>query len=164
MATKNPAPTNAAAEAAESMVKPDNDNELKGDVEYYYGNSDQVSGNTVAHEFFFVLLQSAPIAHMLHLQTRSFAEHMALDTFYKEMPGLVDDLVENYQGKYGLVTQYPSAVKLPTHNNGRALLENLSAYIQLTRGQVAPDSEIQNLIDEIQSLVNSTLYKSKFLY
>lgn len=145
MATTNPVPTN------------DNDEDN------FYGASSQVSSNPVAHEFFFVLLQAAPIAHILHLQTRSFAEHMALDEFYKELPGLVDDLIENYQGKYGIVNDYPTQAKLPDAGNPMKLIHGLSVYIHQTRDHVARDSEIQNLIDEIQSLVNSTMYKLKFL-
>ena len=145
MATTNPAPSN------------DNDEDN------FYGASSQVSTNPVAAEFFFVLLQSAVIAHILHLQTRSIAEHMALDTFYKELPGLTDDLIENYQGKYGIINVYPTHAKLPDGGNPIKLITNLSAYIKLHRQGVAPDSEIQNLIDEIQSLVNSTAYKLKFL-
>lgn len=38
---------------------------------------------------------------MLHLQSRSFSEHMALNTFYSELPELADAVIEAYQGKYG---------------------------------------------------------------
>ena len=145
MATTNPVPTN------------DNDEDN------FYGASSQVSSNAVAHEFFFVLLQAAPIAHMLHLQTRSYAEHMALDEFYKELPGLVDELIENYQGKYGIVNNYPTQAKMPDAGNPIKLVTGLSVYIHSTRAHVGSDSELQNLIDEIQSLVNSTMYKLKFL-
>jgi Family of unknown function (DUF5856) len=162
MATKNPTPT--AGEATESMVKPDNDNSVKGEVESYYGNSDEVSTNAVAHEFFFVLLQAAVVAHQLHLGTRSIAEHLALDTFYKELPDLTDELIETYQGKYGLVHTYPAGVKMPDHKDARALLQNLVSYIAATRAQVAPDTYLQNQIDEIEKLAYSTLNKLKFYY
>ena len=54
------------------------------------------------------LLHSVTNAHILHFQTPSFSEHMALGTFYSEIGDLVDSLVEAYQGKYGLITRYPT--------------------------------------------------------
>jgi hypothetical protein len=135
---------------------PVNDNQVE------YGNSTEASGNAKAHEFFAMLLMAAPYAHMLHLQTRSFAEHMALGTFYEELPKLVDQLIEAYQGCYGLVMDYPTP-KLPAMDNPTAMLMGLKAYIKSNRKAVADESEIQNLIDEVCQLVDSTLYKLKFL-
>ena len=143
---------------ATNPVASANDN----DEDNYYGSSSEVSGNAQAHEFFFVLLQAAVIAHELHLNTRSIAEHLALDELYKELPGLTDDLIETYQGKYGLVMNYPTAVKMPDHNDALSLVKNLAAYIQISRGQVAPDTYLQNQIDEIEKLIYSVLNKLKF--
>ena len=44
-----------------------------------------------------------------------------------------------------------------------AFVSALSDYVASTRAAVAPDSEIQNDIDGIQSLINSTIYKLRFL-
>jgi len=143
---------------ATNPVASANDN----DEDNYYGSSSEVSSNGAAHEFFFVLLQAAVIAHQLHLNTRSIAEHLALDELYKELPGHVDELIESYQGKYGLVLDYPTQVKMPEHNDALALTKNLAAYIQARRAQVAPDTYLQNQIDEIERLVYSVLNKLKF--
>jgi hypothetical protein len=86
-----------------------------------------------------------------------------LQRFYTELPGLVDTLIEGYQGKYGLVNDYPTTVTMPESDNGVKLLESLTLFIASNRAKLATDSEIQNQIDEIQSLINSTLYKLKFL-
>jgi len=138
-----------------------NDNPADEAVEY--GNSNQTSTNKPAHEFFAVLLMAAPYAHMAHLQTRSFAEHMALGTLYEELPGLVDALIESYQGKYGLVMDYPAPSKLPPLGNPVAMVTQLNLYVDQNREKVSDDSEIQNAIDEIVTLLNSTTYKLKFL-
>ena len=76
-----------------------------------YGNSAQESNNKKATMLFSGLLFGAVYAHMLHLSTRSYAEHKALDELYTELPGLVDSLVESYQGKYGIVTDWPELPK-----------------------------------------------------
>jgi hypothetical protein len=138
-----------------------NDNPADEAVEY--GNSNQTSTNKPAHEFFAVLLMAAPYAHMAHLQTRSFAEHMALGTLYEELPDLVDALIESYQGKYGLVMDYPAPSKLPPLGNPVAMVTQLNLYVDQNREKVSDDSEIQNAIDEIVTLLNSTTYKLKFL-
>ncbi len=138
-----------------------NDNPADEAVEY--GNSNHTSTNKPAHEFFAVLLMAAPYAHMAHLQTRSFAEHMALGTLYEELPDLVDALIESYQGKYGLVMDYPAPAKLPPLGNPVAMVTQLNLYVDQNREKVSDDSEIQNAIDEIVTLLNSTTYKLKFL-
>ena len=120
------------------------------------------SQNDVAAEFFITLLHAATSGHVLHLQTRSFAQHMALDGFYKELPELVDELIEAYQGKYGLVMEYPSGYSVPM-TAPIDFLSAMSDYVAGTRASVAADSELQNLIDEIMQLIDSTLYKLRFL-
>jgi Family of unknown function (DUF5856) len=147
--------TNAAAMLA------GNDNPADEAVEY--GNSAQTNTNKKASEFFSVLLQAAVVAHILHLQARSFAEHMALDTLYSELPGLTDSLIESYQGKYGLVMDYPPKPPMPAATNCVAFVTGLNKYIDDVRLEVSDDSEHQNAIDEIVTLLNSTTYKLKFL-
>lgn len=128
-----------------------------------YGNSTHANDNADASEFFSVLLAAAPVAHMLHLQTRSFAEHMALDALYSELPGLTDTLIESYQGKYGIVMDYPMPPPLPVSKNPVAFVTGLNKYIDGQRAAVSDDSEIQNSIDEIVTLLDQTTYKLKFL-
>ena len=53
-----------------------------------------------------MLLHSKTQAHVFHLQTNSFAEHMALAGYYGGIDDLVDGLVESYQGKYGIISGY----------------------------------------------------------
>lgn len=122
----------------------------------------EVSANPTAAEFFGTLLHAATSGHILHLQTRSYAQHKALDDFYSALPDLADAIIEAYQGKYGLVLDYPSGYEAPSG----APIEFVSAlgdYIAAARGSIAPDSEIQNLIDEVAALVDSTIYKLRFL-
>jgi Family of unknown function (DUF5856) len=120
------------------------------------------SENTKAAEFFVTLLHAATSAHILHLQSRSYSQHQALGGLYGELPDLVDAAVESYQGKYGLISSYPGGYAVPT---GEAIgfVSALSDYVIANRATVASDSEIQNAIDEIQALINSTIYKLRFL-
>lgn len=112
----------------------------------------------IAAEFFKALLDAVTTAHLLHLQSRSYSQHQALGSFYEELTDLADGVIESYQGKYGIVTDYPMG---PSQPNGDpiAFITQLSDYVRTTRAAVASDSEIQNDIDTIQSLIDSTLYK-----
>jgi hypothetical protein len=115
-------------------------------------------------EFILTLLHAATNTHILHLQTKSFAEHMALNEFYQALPDLVDAVVEATQGRYGQIIEYPVQYYAPA-KNGLEELEMLKDYVDEERHKegIPQDSEIQNLIDEIASQIDSTLYKLRFL-
>ena len=102
-------------------------------------------------------------AHNAHLMTTSYAQHMALNTFYDEMPDLVDDLVESYQGIYGIVEDKPN-VTMPS-GGMVPILTQLRKWIMSNRDSigVTDDTELQNDIDAIVSLINRTMYKLKNL-
>lgn len=108
------------------------------------------------------LLHAATSGHILHFQTRSYSQHMALDGFYSALPGLVDDVVEAYQGKYGLILDYPDGYSLPS-GQPVEFVSALGDFVTSNRGNVGADSELQNLIDEIMELIDSTIYKLRFL-
>lgn len=110
------------------------------------------------------LMHSRTQAHTFHLQTPSFAEHKALNDYYDGIVDLVDGFVESYQGKYGIINDYVS-FSLMNYTNKQQVIqyfEALSATICEIRKTIT-DSYLDNQIDEILKLVNSTLYKLKYL-
>ena len=113
-------------------------------------------------EFILVCLHEVTNAHLLHLKSRSYAQHMALATFYEELADLADTVAESFQGKYERIMEYPN-LYIPPEDDPEEELESFSEYVEETRVLLPQDSEIQNAIDEIQELVNSTIYKLKFL-
>lgn len=118
----------------------------------------------IVAEFAARALHAVTMGHMLHLQTRSFSEHMALNDFYSGMGDLADSFIESYQGKYWIIEDYPDGFECPS----KGAVEEIRAfsdYVESTRRakDFPQDSELQNAIDEIQSLINSTLYKLRFL-
>lgn len=118
----------------------------------------------VAGDFFATLLNSATTAHILHLQTGSYSQHKALDTLYSELPDLTDGLIEAYQGKYGVVGNYP-AQSVTTPSDALGFVKELRSYVENNRYAVLKqsDTELQNITDEITSLLDSTIYKLTFL-
>ena len=115
-------------------------------------------------ELMMCLLHSVTNAHILHLQSRSYSEHQALGAYYAEIGDLVDAFIEAYQGKYSIIDNYPAEYEAPPAG-AIAYLQYLEAEVQtLRRADGFPqDSELQNEVDNIANLINSTLYKLRFL-
>lgn len=113
-------------------------------------------------EFIGQLLHAGTIAHVFHLKERSYARHVALGDFYDAIIDKADSLAEAIQGGYGLLDGYPSSFDLP-EGDPLDWLNMLSRYVDKERKTLPDDSEIQNLVDEIAALIDSTQYKLRFL-
>lgn len=116
-------------------------------------------------DFTICLLNSVTTAHILHLSSRSYSQHMALGTFYSGIGNLVDDFVEAFQGVYGLLTKYPATADLFADQDPIAYLQYLKKEVSTLRRAAGfpQDSQLQNITDEIEQLIDSTLYKLRFL-
>lgn len=110
------------------------------------------------------ILHSRTQTHIFHLQTKSYAEHIALNGYYDGVLGLFDGLVESYQGKHGIITNYQCDGFDDYSSNEQVIkyLTDLESNIEELRKSVK-ESYIQNQIDTVEELINSTLYKLKFL-
>jgi len=117
------------------------------------------------NELLITLLNAATITHVLHLQSRSYSEHKALGSFYSALPDLVDSVVEAWQGLHGEILDYPNQT-VNASGNGTALdfMHYLKDVLRDNRDGLGEDSEIQNLVDGIAELIDSTLYKLTFLH
>jgi hypothetical protein len=125
---------------------------------------EQKSGTSDFTEMISLILHSRTQIHILHLQTKSFAEHKALNEYYDEIGDLVDGLVESYQGKYELLKGYKSydIMNYKTPEMTIKYLQDLCSKVESLR-KCCDDSYIQNQIDNVCQLINSTLYKLRFL-
>ena len=122
------------------------------------------SKNSDFVEMISLLFHSQIQTHTLHLQTQSFAEHKALNDYYDGIGGLVDGIVESYQGKYGIIKGYKSYPMSPYSSTEGSIkyLKGLCDKVTKLR-KCCDDSWIQNEIDNVCTLINSTLYKLRFL-
>ena len=105
-----------------------------------------------------ILLHSQTQVHIFHLQTKSYAEHKALQGYYEGIDVLVDGLIESYQGKYDVITQYNSIKNEDYKSNEQIIkyFKALDTMIEKNRKGVK-ESFIQNQIDTVQELINSTV-------
>lgn len=115
-------------------------------------------------DFVGTLFLARDVAHSVHLNTRSFAKHSALNSFYDEVIELADNFAEAYQGRHGLIGPI-SLMSAKKTTNIVEFLEDSLADIEKMRFEVCDktDTPLQNIIDEIVGLYLSTLYKLKFL-
>ena len=124
------------------------------------------SQGNIHAEIISVLFHAHTQTKVFHLQTRSFAAHLALGDFYDAIIDLTDSLVESLQGKHQeLIVGYQTYelmnyVPETSVEFFLAIRDQLAEY----RMQVEADCpEIANLVDEITTLINSTVYKLTFL-
>ena len=115
-------------------------------------------------DFVGTLFLARDVAHSVHLNTRSFAKHSTLNSFYDEVVELADKFAEAYQGRHGLIGPI-SLMSAKKTTNIIEFLEDSLADIEKMRYEVVEktDTALQNIIDEIVGLYLSTLYKLKFL-
>lgn len=113
--------------------------------------------------FIGTLMQSRNQAHIYHLQTDSFAAHLALQAYYEGIIPLIDGVVESYQGRHGILRGYKMVANIKEDGNAQMYFEGLAKFVETIRTQLPQDSYIQNQVDEIVALVESTKYKLKFL-
>lgn len=126
------------------------------------------SGELSPVKFFSKLFESREMAHIYHLQVRgeegSFAKHEALGKYYEGVLDFIDEIIEVYQGQYGVVDGYDVIdTKDTATKDVIAYFEDLAGYIKHARKCIdAEDTHIHNFIDEVVALVYKTLYRLKF--
>ena len=115
-------------------------------------------------DFVGTLFLARDVAHSVHLNTRSFAKHSALNEFYDNIVDLADKFAEAYQGRHGLIGPI-TLMSAKKTGNIVEFLEDSLADVEAMRFKVCEkiDTPIQNIIDEIVGQYLSTLYKLKFL-
>lgn len=107
--------------------------------------------------FAATLLHSATNTHFFHWTTDSYAKHQALAEYYDGIVPLVDSFVESYMGKYEKFTSFPSTYHQP--KDPVKYLKSLQSFVQAACDDLPQDSELQNIVDEIADLINTTTYK-----
>ena len=111
-----------------------------------------------------LLFLARDVAHSVHLNTRSYSKHVALNIFYDRIIGAADDFAEAYQGRHGLMGPITLHSAKKTANIIEFLEDSLKE-IEDCRYEVADksDSSLQQLIDNIIEIYLRTLYKLRFL-
>ncbi len=110
-------------------------------------------------QLFSKLFQLRDESNLRHLQPTnpgkpgSGWEHKTLNDFYEELLDLIDGLLESYQGKYGVQTLQIDTTKV---GDIRMCLKETATMLEKYEFQ---ESWLNNQVDEITTLIYSTLYK-----
>lgn len=112
-----------------------------------------------------LLLHSRTQVHAFHLGQKgpgAYSAHITLGAYYDAIGGLVDGLVEAYQGQYGLIKLQPVS-GLDTNNDLKNVItyfdKLIVAVAKLRKEEKLQMSWLQNDIDTIVTLLYSTKYK-----
>ena len=116
----------------------------------------------------FNLINSITVIHLAHLGITgpgSYAAHKALNKYYDAAGDFADSIIEQYQGITGKLMKFPEQANIPRLSSAEACcsyLKSLRADIDKEQ-TVMPYSEINNILDEVKGLIDSTCYKLTFL-
>lgn len=124
------------------------------------GQMDPMMMRQKAAEFFMRVRAASTSSHVSHLMTHSYAQHVAMGEFYEGIIPLIDKFMESFMGRYGIPDMFPPVSEKSF--DPLTILGNLTKWIDVNRG-IFPNSELQNIIDEILGLINSTGYKVREL-
>ena len=115
-------------------------------------------------ELIYRLLHARTNAHILHLGTRSYAQHIALAEFYEAVGDFADRIAECYIGEHGEIDFTAKTAYRPCAEPLK-LIEELKAWVEQHRYEAveAEDTYVHNIIDEVVALCASTQYKLRFL-
>lgn len=110
-----------------------------------------------AGAFASLLFEIEVNAHVAHLQTTSFAFHMATDELYKGMVDLRDAFIEAFQGKKGIIKGYKN-ITINESVDFQSYLKGCMSKIESYRSTLV-EGYLQQLVDNIQEQLSTTLYK-----
>ena len=119
-------------------------------------------------KLFSKLFESREMAHIYHLQVSgepgSHAKHTALGEYYEGVLGLIDDVIESFQGQYGIVEEYATIDTKETGSKDTIEYFNeLARFIKEERKCInLEDTHLHSIIDDIVVLLYKTLYKLKY--
>ena len=119
-------------------------------------------------KLFSKLFESREMAHIYHLQVNgdmgSHAKHTALGEYYDGVLGLIDSIIEAFQGQYGIVEEYDVIDTSETRSKDTIEYFNeLARFIKEERKCInLEDTHLHSIIDDIVVLIYQTLYKLKY--
>ena len=116
-------------------------------------------------KFISKLLESREMAQVYHWTVKgdmgSHAAHLALEAYYDGVIGFIDDIVEIYQGQYGLIEGYE--VIDTSDSKSKDKLDYFKETVDFVKSErtciKSEDTHIHNIVDELIALQYKTIYK-----
>lgn len=128
-------------------------------------SSESTTETTDVSKFISKLLESREMAQVYHWTVKgdmgSHAAHLALEAYYDGVIEFIDDIVEIYQGQYGLIEGYDVIDTTDAKSKDKLdYFKETVDFIKSTRKCIKDeDTHIHNIIDELIALQYKTIYK-----
>ena len=122
-------------------------------------SDDCIKSNVTVANIFGTLQECVTITWRLHLKTRKHHIHVTLNEFYDKALDIVDDIIEQYQGIYGVVEDTFTNCIVSEGKSESEYLTELKTFVENNRCVLGDHSEINSTIDEFLALIDSTIYK-----
>jgi hypothetical protein len=150
--------------AGQSKTEEAEDNKDEAEEEKSEVSSEESGSNDVS-KFISKLLESREMAQVYHWTVKgdmgSHAAHLALEAYYSGVIEFIDDIVEIYQGQYGLIEGYDVIDTADSRSKDRLdYFKEIVEFVKSGRTCIkAEDTHIHNIIDELIALQYKTIYK-----
>lgn len=106
------------------------------------------------------LFEARDIAHIFHLRTRSFAQHLALNDLYDALLESADAVAEQWQGKYGVMNIKRTTGTFSEVGEASSFVKELAGWAEKIKGELNPtDSAISNEWDNVLTAIYKAKYK-----
>lgn len=109
------------------------------------------------------LFVARDISHSLHLKTKSFAIHLALNELYDSLVDLIDSIAEMYQGKYGVMQNTIPDTKFLGQEFGtyseEEFIKAFTEWTETAKEEIPQDSFILNEWDAVSAAAYKARYK-----
>lgn len=105
------------------------------------------------------LFAARDLAHRLHLRTRSFAQHIALNDLYEGLLDSADTVAELIQGKYGVMTIPADTPMFKEALDVQAFIRELAGWAEGAR--CVFNQADTNLLNEWDTVL-SVIYRAKY--
>ena len=152
-----------------TLEKPEEKTEEPKALEAPEETKPEVDAKSEPSKFFSKIFEARQMAHVYHLQVKgdmgSHAAHTALNEYYEGLLEFLDELIEVYQGQYGIVENYEMIDTKDTNTKDKIeyFLE-IVKFIKETRKTTFSDEDthLHNIIDEVVALTYKLIYKLKY--
>lgn len=96
--------------------------------------------------------------HLAHWKTQSYAQHVALGSFYDDLVDKIDSIVEMYQGAFDLIEKVTPR-PVPSTN----ILNHLNSeveWLEENMGEISGGIKaIENVLQDLSGSYYTTIYK-----
>lgn len=99
------------------------------------------------------------LVHFAHWNTDSYARHMALGELYESIVEDTDEIVETYQGEFGLISGLETC-EAKLDRDILDIIKDDANWLKTNRLKIAKKSTvIENLLDTLAGSYNKVIYK-----